>query len=234
MRQYTMGRLYIEDKRDEDYPVSPLLSQTQNIKQTQANWWDDGWWGNQGLDPHCVAFAWTHWVNDGPRIHSIFKSRRPAIDTTELYCEAQKNDPWPGDCQTPLYDGTTVRAGAKVLKSWGYIEEYRWTSNIEEVVQVLLYQGPVIAGTMWYNDMFTPDREGIIKPTGGMSGGHAYVLNGVDTETGLIRIKNSWGRFWGQEGRAYISIEDMGKLIKNFGEACVPLQKALKKEGESE
>lgn len=230
MIPFGLGRLYAEDKRDEEYPVSPLLAMSQP-QETKKNWWDDGWWGDQGATSECVAYAWTHWINDGPRVSSIFKSRRPGINPTELYCEAQKHDPWPGDCTTKLYDGTSVRAGAKVLQDWGYIEEYRWASNVDEVVQAVLVQGPVIMGTTWYTGMFNPDSEGIIYPTGGWAGGHAYVVNGVDTKTGLLQIKNSWGRSWGRDGRAYISLEDMDKLIRNFGEACVPLQKALKKEG---
>jgi hypothetical protein len=227
---FTLGRLYHRDERDDAYPVAPLLSVSSSpIKR--RNWWDEGWWGNQGEDPHCVAFAWAHWVNDGPHVGSIFNSRRPGIDTTELYCESQKRDPWPGDCTTKLYDGTSVRAGAKVLQEWGHIEEYRWASTAQEIVETILDHGPVVMGTSWYQDMFNPNSEGIITPSGGWAGGHAYLINGVDLETGLFQIKNSWGRRWGKNGRAYISIENVDKLVRAFGEACVPLQKALKKEG---
>lgn len=224
-REYAMGRLYSEDVRDRLFPYSAIVPFSQTTR-TKRFWWSNGWWGDQGYDPHCVAFSWAHWIADGPKLTSIFRTRNPGVDTHLLYCEAQKRDPWPGDCDTPLYDGTSVRAGAKVLEEWGYIEEYRWATDAQQAVNAVLTQGPVIVGTMWYSDMFYPNRNTwIVSPTGSMAGGHAYVLNGVDTERGLFRIKNSWGPGWGRGGHAYIRIEDMDKLIKNYGEACVPLQK---------
>jgi hypothetical protein len=222
-RTHGMGRLYLEDERDKEYPVAIMLSQTELRKRY---WWSDGWWGDQGMDPHCVAFSWAHWLADGPKPASLFQRRRPGVSTSELYCEAQKHDPWPGDCKTPLYDGTSVRAGAKVLKDWGHIEEYRWAANAQEVAQVVLTQGPVVMGTLWYEGMSSPSRtHALVTPTGKAQGGHAYLLNGVDLDSGYFRIKNSWGRNWGDRGHAFISIDNMDKLIKNFGEACVAIQK---------
>lgn len=224
---YGMGRLYAEDDRDLLYPYSEIMPLTSTAR-TNRFWWSRGWWGNQGSDPHCVAFSWAHWISDGPRLTSIFRDKNPGIDTRLLYCEAQKRDPWPGDCDTPLYDGTTVRAGAKVLQEWGYIEEYRWATDASQVANAVLTQGPVVVGTMWYSGMFAPDRvTGLVYPTGGMTGGHAYLINGVDLDKGLFRLKNSWGTHWGKGGHAYIRLEDMDRLIRNFGEACVPLQRRL-------
>lgn len=222
-REYSMGRLYVADERDELYPIMPMLASRRSTA-TKRFWWSEGWWGDQGHTPHCVAFSWAHWLNDGPQLTSIFKKNRPSVDTSVLYCEAQKRDPWPGDCETPLYDGTSVRAGAKVLQEWGHIKEYRWAANADEIVQTILTLGPVIVGTWWKQDMFYPDSEGRIYATGSNTGGHAYVINGVDLDTGLFRIKNSWGRHWGKKGHAFISISDMDALIKDWGEACVPIQ----------
>ena len=42
-----------------------------------------------------------------------------------------------------------------------------------------------------------PDKNGVIKIGGRLSGGHAYVINGVDTKTKMFRLKNSWGKSWG-------------------------------------
>jgi C1A family cysteine protease len=68
--------------------------------------------------------------------------------------------------------------------------------------------------------MFYPDRRGIIRVGGRLAGGHAYLINGVDTNKKLFRLKNSWGRNWGQYGSAYISFSDMERLIKEYGEIC--------------
>jgi C1A family cysteine protease len=52
-------------------------------------------------------------------------------------------------------------------------------------------------------------------------GGHAYVINGIDIDKKLFRIKNSWGQRWGKNGFAFISFTDMEKLIRENGEICI-------------
>jgi C1A family cysteine protease len=72
--------------------------------------------------------------------------------------------------------------------------------------------------------MFFPDKNGVIKVGGKHSGGHAYIINGVDTKTKMFRLKNSWGKTWGKSGSAFISFSDMDKLIKQNGEICLAVE----------
>lgn len=125
------------------------------------------------------------------------------------------------------YDGTSVRAGAKILKRLGVISEYRWAYTLDDVVQAVLNLGPVVVGTWWYTDMFMPNSKGVITATGQKAGGHAYVINGVNVKKRMFRIKNSWGRSWGKNGHAYISFDDFDKLLKDWGEACMAFEKKL-------
>ena len=81
-----------------------------------------------------------------------------------------------------------------------------------------------MVGTNWYVGMFYPDKNGLIKISGGLAGGHAYVINGVDTKKQLFRIKNSWGRSWGISGTAYISFANMQRLIAEDGEVCLAVE----------
>lgn len=168
-----------------------------------------------------------HYIEDGPVTHfyesNDDRQEKPLFETSHLYREAQLVDRWPGNS----YDGTSVRAGAKVLQRCGVIGEYRWAWDIDTVVQALLEQGPVVVGTWWYNSMFQPDDNGVITVSGARVGGHAYLLNGVNTSKEMIRIKNSWGRGWGHRGYAYISFDDMARLIREGGEACLALEKRL-------
>lgn len=220
-----LGRLYLPDERDKQFLMKSVVSTT--TERTYKYWWASGWWGDQGSTPQCVAYSWMHYIEDGPVTHFYENNdeqvEKPLFAPHQVYNEAQLIDEWPGTD----YDGTSVRAGVKVLMQKGVIEEYRWAWDIETVKKALLETGPVVVGTWWYTDMFYPDAKGLIKPTGTKAGGHAYLLNGINLKKGLIRVKNSWGRSWGNKGFAYIKIEDMEKLILDQGEACIALEKKL-------
>jgi C1A family cysteine protease len=126
-------------------------------------------------------------------------------------------DEWPGE----NYDGTSVRAAAKYLQKTGKIKSYYWAFDVNTLTNTVLNVAPVVVGTYWFYNMFYPDRNGLIRATGQIAGGHAYVINGVDTIKKQFRIKNSWGKTWGQGGHAFISFSDMDKLIKLNGEICL-------------
>lgn len=212
----SLGRLYVPDERDANYMMASVLPSAP--ERGWRYWWANGWWGDQGQTPQCVAYSWTHWVEDGPLTYKAAQS--PFDAPANLYHEAQKVDQWPGE----NYAGTSVRAGAKVLQSRGIVTSYHWAYDAQTVANAILTTAPVVVGTNWYNDMFTPDAEGIIRKGGSLAGGHAYLLDGVNTKTGFFRIKNSWSRSWGHKGFAYISMEDMDALLKNQGEACLALE----------
>lgn len=213
---YGLGRLHIPDYRDRSYLMQAVLPAAPSPR-TYRYWWPSGWWGDQGASSRCVAFSFEHWVQDGP----VTAPGDPTDDDLwAAYRWMQRNDQWPGE--SPTYEGTSVRAGAKYHVDAGRVAGYRWAWDIGTVVQALLDAGPVVAGTVWRSGMFTPDSGGVIRPTGSDAGGHAYLLNGVNTNTGYIRLKNSWGRGWGRGGYAYISIDDMAGLLADNGEACLP------------
>lgn len=217
-----LGRVYDPDERDLAYPMAAVVPAA--TPRTWRYWWASGWWGDQGLTPRCVAYAWLHKVADGPRttLRTPGVDRVPALEPRELYCAAQEIDPWDGDCDDPRYDGTSVRAGAKVLQRAGVIQGYRWAWDADTVVRTLLEVGPVIVGSAWYEDMTRPGPGSRIRPTGAYQGGHAYVLNGVNVDRGVVRVKNSWGRAWGRRGYAWLGIDDLATLLTDRGEACLP------------
>ena len=210
------GRNYIKDDRDKKYLITDKFSELLKISRasTSRYWAADGWWGDQKNTPQCVGYAWAHWLEDGPVEQS---GVAPIVKPQLIYQNAQKLDEWYGE----NYDGTSVRGGVKYLKSINKISSYYWAFDLQSLVTTVLNLGPVVVGTNWYEGMFYPNTKGIIRATGRLAGGHAYVINGVDTNTKMFRLKNSWGRLWGQKGHAYISFKDMERLIKEQGEICL-------------
>ena len=211
-----LGRIAKPDNRDRRFSIRPLLSRKPLDRQWRYHW-ANGWWGDQGFSPKCVAYSWLHWTADGPITHSGIKS--PVLKPKYLYDQCQLNDEWEGTD----YDGTTVRAGAKVMQKKGYIQEYRWAWDAETITRTIIEIAPVVVGTLWTWDMFFPDENNMISCTGEIVGGHAYILNGVNLNRGVVRLKNSWGREWGNNGHVFMKIEDLDKLMKNFGEACLAI-----------
>ena len=188
-----------------------------NVGITSKYWDDNVWWGNQGNTPMCVGYAWAHWIADGPVTHT---GVQPPIAPNLIYYEAQKVDEWPGE----NYDGTSVRGGAKYLTNSGKVGNYYWAYDVQTLINTILQLGPVVVGTNWYYNMFYPNLNGVISIGGSLAGGHAYVLNGVDTVNKLFRIKNSWGQSWGKSGHAFISFTDMTRLINERGEICLAIE----------
>jgi hypothetical protein len=212
-----MGRLPKLDPRDHKYLIKNNFTFNRASAITQKYWNPNGWWGDQGDTPHCVGYSWAHWIEDGPVEHA---GAAPIIRPNVIYEGAQKLDEWPGE----NYDGSSVRGGVKYLASRGFVKSYYWAFDVNTISQYVLHRGPIVVGTNWYSRMFTPDRAGLIRVAGRLSGGHAYVINGVDMVTKRFRIKNSWGRTWGKGGMAFISFTDMAILIAQQGEACVAVE----------
>lgn len=228
-----LGRIFIPDERDAQFPMEAALkpSGSQEAREYRERgyryWWADGWWGDQFYTSQCVAYSWLHWIEDGPTTHAPKAPQREAkhdvgalLSPSNVYDRARRVDEWPGE----NYEGTSVRAGAKVLQSEGLISEYRWTTDVHVLAEAVLTTSPVVVGTWWFEEMFYPTVDGMLQVSGADAGGHAYLVNGVSLKSELFRIKNSWGREWGMGGHAYITFDDMERLLRMDGEACLAVE----------
>lgn len=214
-----LGRLPAADERDRLFSVSRILPSAAEITRTYKYWYDNAWWGDQGARPWCVEYSWHHFMVDGP----IVNKPGPIWEIGSIYHNAQLVDEWPGE----NYDGTSVRAGAKVLQERGLIQQYRWAFNLQDMINTVLTTSPIVFGSLWYEQMFDPDDNDTIHVGGEVAGGHAYLLNGVNVKRGVFRIKNSWGRSWGNRGHAWISFDDVNRLLNEDGEAAIAIENRL-------
>jgi hypothetical protein len=209
-----LGRLAAPDERDAAYPLRALLPPTP--PKVESRTYSTGPVLDQGDTPECVAFAWKQWLDSSPIKDKL--ANPPAPDW--LYHAAQAVDEWAG---TP-HDGTSVRAGAKVIEGLKRLGTYHWSTSADDVRLYLLTTGTVVFGTDWTNDMFDPDGKGFVKPTGSLAGGHAYLCIGYSHLRGAFRFVNSWSSSWGQKGRFWIAGEDVQILLDRDGEACAALE----------
>lgn len=204
-----MGRLQSYDSRDFNYLLSPPpLSKHQR----KYKFWYTFPAFDQGESPHCVAFSVLKFLESGPI------KQMPDWKPHWFYNQCKLID---GISE----EGTTLRAAFKLMKNLGYISEYRWAFNTDDIARYVLNVGPMVVGTLWTDGM-DEVKNGFISPKGRVKGGHAYMIKGVNLQTkcpdgtiGAFRIMNSWGD-WGKRGCASISITDFGNLMSVFGEAC--------------
>ncbi|MBA3354262.1 MAG: hypothetical protein H0U23_17865 [Blastocatellia bacterium] len=139
----------------------------------------------------------------------------------DIYRKAREVDEWPGED----YDGTSVLAGIKIATDKGYYSEYRWAFGLNDLLLAVGYRGPAILGINWYSSMLTPDTDGYIKVGGNISGGHAILCNGVSLRRQAVRLENSWGEDWGDDGACWLPFKDLNILLYEQGEACVPVRR---------
>lgn len=209
--QRACGRRVMIDPRDREYGYTPKKATS---KRTKRYWTTNTYFYDQGYKSVCVGGGWSHWLWNNPI--------RQWLEPEGIYGLAQYLDEWPGQS----YEGTSVRAGAKVLKMLGFIERYEWVHDINTLVLSLLEKGPVVVGTNWYEGMMNPCK-GLMRADGEVLGGHCYLLDGVDTTKKQFRAKNSYGTSWGSGGRAVISFADFDRLIEEDGEVCVATERKV-------
>lgn len=209
-----LDRVVQFDERSRAFPIRELVPK----KQRSYTWRCDEWL-DQGREGACVGFAWAHDMAARPKV--IVTNTQQAL---LIYREAQRLDEWPGEA----YSGTSVLAGAKVVSKLGYMPQYRWAFGLDDLILAVGYAGPAVLGINWYEGMYDTDAKGYIHPTGQLMGGHAILCHSVNIPGKYFVLHNSWGKDnFGVQGKAKISFDDMGRLLHEQGEACVPVVRAL-------
>lgn len=217
-----LGRLPQFDERSRSFNVRSLFAAAQ---VPRSYTWACTTNLDQGADGACVGFSWAHELAARPYA-------RPASNTLghAIYHSAQKLDEWEGGSYpgaSPIYEGSSVLAGAKAAQSMGHISTYRWAFTVDDALTVISRHGPAVIGIWWWTGMFDTDSKGFIHPTGQREGGHAILVRGVNVKARTVLLHNSWGASWGGTkwgpGTALLSWEDFGFLLQDGGECCVPV-----------
>lgn len=176
---------------------------------------------DQGDQGTCVGHGVAQWGNTDP-----VNDHYTHTDAQHLYYEATVLDGSPDDPFVPGggQQGATVRSGMKALYNRKRLNTYAVTYTVDSVRQWLQTKGPVVFGTDWENDMFYPDSNGYIKPTGGYAGGHCYLAVGDLASENAIKFLNSWGSGWGLGGYFKMKTADVQTLLNAQGEAWTAVE----------
>jgi C1A family cysteine protease len=181
---------------------------------------------DQGEEGTCVGFA----VASGMKEYQEFLDYKKLVELSPrfVYSEAMKIDGVPG------LEGTTIRAGMKVLERIGVCQEKLWPYsphqkdkpkvgakanarkfrilayarilNLNELRMALLSKGPVVLGIEVFKGMLKT-KTGMVplpKKNETSLGGHAICAVGYDDEKRLVKFKNSWSAKWGRQGFGYL------------------------------
>jgi hypothetical protein len=215
-RDKRLDRIPQFDERSRQFPIRALIGDVA-LKPKR---WTCLPRIDQGQEGSCVGHGWAHELAAEPvRVPGVTHATALAI-----YHRAQQLDEWPGE----QYEGTSVLAGAKAVQEQGHMAEYRWAFGVDDVLATLSAHGPVVIGVDWMRGMMHTDANGYIVPTGEVVGGHCTLLRGLIRERGrwVCVGRNSWGRDWGLAGDFKLAADDLDTLLKNAGEACVPVTRA--------
>lgn len=181
---------------------------------------------NQGDIGSCTGNALTKAISHSPLWVAIVQALLSTTDAdadeqvaVSIYSDATKLDPYSGT-YPPTDTGSDGLSVAKVAVARKLISGFQHATDLNTALTALA-DGPEIIGIDWYQDMFTPDADGRLHPTGALAGGHEICVDELDVENERVWIHNSWGDGWGIEGRAYLTWADFETLLKAGGDVTI-------------
>jgi len=183
----------------------------------------------QGAEGTCVGHAATNLLMAGPSEHDSYASFQTEEEAHQfarkLYLE--------GSGDTTYQKGMAPQDACKTLLNWGLIDSY-WRVWNEDITTALLTFGPLIITVPWYYSMFY-DHRALSKVYGNwwirlnmesdFVGYHELCLTGIDLDPAdgappWVRIENSWGKSWGYNGTARLTIENLRRLVLSDNWTC--------------
>lgn len=208
---YGLGR-NVSTKDPKDYPLSAFIHGVTAVTEKVWDFTVDAL--NQFDKPHCGGFTMAHYGICHP-MPSIYTNK----DGDNFYKQCKITD-----FEPDMENGTSCRSMAVTGKRLGMWSVYAFATRMSEIDYWLLNEGSLMVGTVWTNDMFLPDANNAIHPTGSVAGGHAWLLNGKIP--GFKHGITSWGPDFGINGGFWISDADFEALFHQQGEAIAAVEVA--------
>ena len=209
-----LGRHVLHDPRSRDYPAEKAPSV---VSATHAA---TGLPLNQGDIGSCTANALCGALDSAPddATGTIYNES----NAVTLY---EKETSLEGKPYPPNDPGGSGLMVCKAAVQLGWITSYAHAFGLEHALLALV-QRPVITGVDWYTSFDTPDaKTGLvaIAPGATVRGGHEIVADGIDADSKLVWLWNSWGATWGLGGRFCWSFDTWDQLLSSQGDVTVPV-----------
>jgi hypothetical protein len=216
------------DSRSRAFGISDVLG----VVTPEPKFWETGPVLDQGREGACVGFGWTGEALASPRPHHDAPVDVANALAMSVYRRAKEIDQWPGEA----YDGTSVLAGAKVMRERKVIGSYRWAFSVEQLRDAIITEGPAVIGIPWFDGMYETRPSSLVEVTGSVVGGHCILVTGYHPRMRIsgegwfkryevFRWRNSWGTSYGKNGNGLISITDLDRLVSDYGEMCIPMDR---------
>jgi hypothetical protein len=224
---YALGRHYEHDERSEAFTIS-----APPVSPKTIFWSDAAPILNQGSIGGCVGWTGADILNT-----DMFKPVRDKFNKGQYFTDADglrfyelatRCDSIPGN-YPPDDTGSSGLGLAKALTKLGLIDKYEHGFGMDHLFSGIMTQ-PIAMGTLWTNDMFNPDSEGIVHvgqlTDSNIAGGHEWMLRGIDMERELGLARNHWAANWDtisvpgdnfqkSNGEFWIPLSDIEVLIGN-------------------
>ena len=158
-----------------------------------------------------------------------YKREEDHYDLSEawVYWNSKKIDPWPDSQGTSIRCAMRVihkigipceagweyddrfkgepKSWAHLVAKWGLIDSY-WRITTLDQLKMALRDGPVVIGIGCYEEIYNPPGGVVPYPANpnNLLGGHAICAVGFDDDKELVKFKNSWSEYWGDDGYGYL------------------------------
>jgi hypothetical protein len=213
---YRMGRHVEQDPRSRQYNAARFLDPRRAVVSVEHQRISPIF--DQGNLGSCTGMAMAGWLGCAPHCGDPIMFREN--EAVWLYNGGTWFDPFEGH-HPPTDTGSSNNAVCKNARHLGMILSWSWTFNIADDLAAIQLS-PLLFGSSWLEEMFYPDRDGVVRARGEEVGGHAYLARGYDAERRRFLCDNSWGVQWGLSGSFWLPLSEWEILRGREADVVIP------------